>query len=128
MDVDIPPFFRLARRVAIQSDYHVQMGAVLVDKKPIVTGYNKLKTHPVHSNPELHMKVSIHAEVDCLIAMKDRSSRGTDIYVYREHRGTKLPAMARPCKECMKKLIKAGVKRIFYSIDQFPYWAVETIK
>lgn len=125
---EIPPlcgYFRIAKRTALQSEYRIQMGAVLVDKRPICTGFNKLKSHPKFANPAKHIKISIHAEIDCLLKAK-KDVRGTEIYVYREYRNG-IPAMARPCPNCIQELKRAGIRKIFYSIPVFPFWNSELL-
>jgi len=127
MDFDVlnVGFFRLAKYASDNSDFRIKVGAVLANKRPIVTGFNKIKTHPEFANPEIHEKISIHAEIDCLIKTKFQHINGTDIYVYRESNG--VPAMARPCKSCLKELKSRGVRRIYYSIEHEPYWESEDI-
>lgn len=118
-------FFRLAKDASENSNFRVKVGAVLASKRPIATGFNSIKTHPKFANPEIHKKISIHAEIACLIKTKFQDINGTEIYVYRESNGE--PAMARPCKACLKELKSRGVKRIYYSIEHEPYWESEDI-
>lgn len=128
MKDDVPPlcgYFRIAKRIALHSEYRIQMGAVLVGKRPICSGFNKLKSHPTYANPEKHIKISIHAEIDCILKAK-KDIRGSDIYVYREYRNG-IPAIARPCENCILELRKAGIRKIFYSVSEFPYWKSETL-
>lgn len=122
---NLPPPFRLAKKASILSEYRIKVGAVLVDKKPICSGYNKLKTHPRFANPESNIKLSIHAEIACLLKMKFKDTSGLTVYVYRESNGH--PAMSRPCKDCMNELRLAGIKKIFYSVSSFPYYKVEAL-
>lgn len=122
--MEIPPLFRLARAISKESTYKIQMGAVLVRKgKPIAVGKNKICTHPKYANPSKHVKLSIHAEIACLIN-SNTELKGDTIYVYRENRAG-IPALSRPCPECQEALIKYGVKRILYSIPHPPYYAEE---
>lgn len=127
--MDNPPplcgYFRIAREMSYNSTYRIRMGAVLVHRKPISRGYNKLKSHPIYANPEKHIKISLHAEIDCLIKAK-KDVKGSDIYVYREYKNGE-PAMARPCNDCIAKLKEFGIKRIFYSTPHYPFWDSEYI-
>jgi deoxycytidylate deaminase len=116
-------FFRLAREESRKSTHRVQMGAVLSDKRPTSRGFNKIKTHPKFANPSKHLKISIHAEIDCI--MKSKSS-GDTIWVWREDLEGN-PKLARPCSDCMKSLKAFGIKRIYYTVEHFPYWKEEDI-
>ena len=120
---DLPAPFRLAKLQADLSTMRPKVGAVLVLDKHTVTGYNKNKTHPKYANPEIHLRKSLHAELDCL-NNAPHLERG-ELYVYRELEGK--PAMARPCNHCMKFIKEAGIERILYTIPHEPYWEEEKI-
>lgn len=128
---ELPPrggiqYFRLAKRQAIKSSYRIKIGAVLVDKRPVSTGYNKIKTHPKYAVPGKDIKLSIHAELDCILDARGRDIRGSSIYIYREDKQGN-PRICRPCDDCMKKLREYGVHKCFYCIDKFPYFMCEII-
>jgi len=111
-------FFRLARNVSKYSEVSPKMGAVISKKKPISIGFNKKK--PSIGNH------STHAEICALLTggiFNDFSN--CEIYVYREANG--LPALARPCDKCMKKLREFGIKKVYYTVDESPYWKVEKL-
>lgn len=55
---------------------------------------------------------SVHAEMMALAKVKD--PRGAILYVARRSR-TGLRAFSRPCDNCTKALIKAGVKSVVYT-------------
>jgi deoxycytidylate deaminase len=113
-------YFKLARQESLKSSYRIKIGAVLKTKKATYKGHNKLKTHPRFANPEIHIKLSIHAEIDCIMKAK----YGEEIYVYREDRNGN-PALSRPCENCRKELKNAGIEKIFYSIPNYPFWKME---
>lgn len=118
-------FFRLARSVSKFSDYKIKIGAVIVKKKPISAAANKLVTHPKYANPNKTDKLSVHAEVRAVIN-SETSVEGSTIYVYREKKdGT--PGLARPCKHCLAVLKDAGVKKIIYTTNEFPFWRSERL-
>lgn len=123
----IPPkYFKLARNESFKSTYRIKVGAVIVSKKPICKGHNSLKTHTRFANPESNIKLSIHAEISCLIQKKFENITGMSIYVYREDNNG-LPAMSRPCEHCLKELKIVGIRKIFYSTPIFPYFKMEKI-
>lgn len=121
--IKLPHHFYTARREAKKSTMHPQVGAVIVLDKQRFTGYNKRKTDPKFANPEKHVRISVHAELDCL--GRDMLYTGAELYVYREIEG--IPAMARPCNHCMKFIKEAGIERIFYTIPHEPFWEEEEI-
>jgi len=48
-------YFRIAKRASKRSDNKIKVGAVLVKKKPISSGFNKDKTHTKYANPKGHL-------------------------------------------------------------------------
>lgn len=124
--INLPTPFRLAKLASMKSTHRVKMGATITNKgKSYSTGTNKIKTHPTFANPSLHLKVSIHAEIDCILKSKSNVN-GDTIYVYREDLEGR-PKLARPCKDCIKSLKEFGIKRIYYTVEHFPYWQSEAL-
>lgn len=123
MNIILPSLFEVAKRESKKSKMRPQVGAVLVLDKQRFTGYNKAKTDPKFANPEKHVRISVHAELDCL--ERGMFYEGAEIYVYREIEG--IPAMARPCNHCISFLREAGVEKIYYTIPHSPYWEEEEI-
>ncbi len=123
MNTIFPTYFRFAIAASRNSTMRDKVGACLVVGKSILNGYNKHKTHTVYANPNIHSRLSVHAELDCL--NKAPVTENSTIYVYREVHGK--PAMARPCEHCMEFLRKAKVEKMVYSIPEFPYWKEEDL-
>jgi deoxycytidylate deaminase len=123
--LDSVGFFRLARKESNKSTHGVRVGAVIANSRPIARGFNKIKSHTKYANPNIHKKISIHAEVDCLIDASAR--RGDTIYVYREDKYG-WPAMARPCEDCLVRLKEYGIRKILYSIPHPPYFKEEEVR
>lgn len=127
MFVQYPSFFRLARNSSLLSSHdRSKVGAVLVNKRPMVFGFNKFKSHTKYANPSFHDKISVHAEIACLIESKDKNLEGWSIYVYREDCHGEV-ANSRPCDDCMVQLKKRGIKKIYYTTRVFPHWNMEYI-
>lgn len=123
-DVDLPSLFRLAKNISKYSDYKIRVGAVICDKsRPISVGYNKNKFHPKYST---ELKRTIHAEAAAIISSGKDIMKGATVFVYRENKKGR-PALARPCINCMKLLQEFGVKKIFYTTNEYPYFNVERI-
>ena len=94
------------------------MSSVIVKHGKIVAvGFNVQKTHPKFADG--FKSYSIHAEVSAIIRSRTNLI-GSTIYVYREVAG--IPAMACPCKRCMSIIIESGIKRIIYSVGDYPYF------
>lgn len=119
--MDLPGPFRLARRASLQSEFRVKMGAVIMrGKRVISTGKNITKTHPKFG-------YSVHAETNCLMRTGRYDIIGCSIYVYREDRNGN-PAIARPCDDCMKVLKSFGIKNVYYTIEDYPYFRKEKLQ
>jgi deoxycytidylate deaminase len=124
MEVDLPHLLLLSRNVSKHSNCKVRVGAVLVKhSKPISVGFNKVKYNKYFSHP---YKETIHAEMSCLKTAEKTNINGCDIFVYRERKDGTI-GLARPCEDCLTKLKEYGIKRIYYSTDDYPYWNSERI-
>lgn len=118
-------YLKLAKTVSKFSDHRVKVGAVIVKRKPIIACANKNVTHPLYADPSKGKSSSLHAEIRCIIHSKC-DLLGSDIYVYRETKDGE-SALARPCKVCLQALREAGIKRMYYSIKEYPYYKVEKL-
>lgn len=118
-------FFKLAKNVSKNSNHRCKMGCVIAQHgKPIAVGWNYYKTHPQHTANSFRQ--TIHAEIKALMSA-DTELQGAIAYVYREtYNGT--PALARPCNYCYAQLRKAGIKTVYYTTEEHPYWKKEKIK
>jgi deoxycytidylate deaminase len=107
-----PRYFELAKKLAKKSDHHTfQIGCVIVHKNKIkALGFNQLKTH----SKSIHKYNMLHAEIDAIIGSGDLS--GCDAYVFRGNKTGK-PRISKPCIACEQALIAAGIKKVYFSID-----------
>ena len=118
-------FFRAAKEWSELSNHHTyKLGCVLVKKNRIISrGFNQIKTH----TKSIHKFNMLHAEISALIGIDYNKLENCYAFVYRERKnGT--PAMAKPCEACELALRKAGVKRVYYTIDTDPYWGYIELK
>lgn len=126
--VSLPGFFALAKNVAKYSDVRIPMGAVIVGKKPISVGFNSNKTHPLGHNS---FSWTIHAEHSAILSAGKDDLSGSKIFVYRESRKNRYsqptPALARPCENCMELLRDAGIREVWYTIPDYPFFKKEKI-
>jgi deoxycytidylate deaminase len=111
-------FLDLAFKIASLSTCTQKHGAVIVKGgRVMAVGINKDRNDPgfVASDTAEGAKgtiFSVHAEMMALAKVKD--PRGAILYVARRSR-TGLRAFSRPCDNCTKALIKAGVKSVVYT-------------
>lgn len=111
----------IARKVSKTGDYKFRHGAVIARGSRVLgLGINSTKTHP-KSNSRFK---TIHAEHQALINSGLNEINGTTAYVYRETKqGT--PANSKPCTSCAELLKASGIKKVYYSLDVFPFWGVD---
>lgn len=111
----------LAAKVAETSELSQQHGAVIVKSGRVISvGVNKWRnkafvvmTHP-YPNPD-SLSLSYHAEVDALNRAGD-ALNGAIIYIARINTG-KEHKFSRPCKNCMRAIHAAGIKKIVYTTE-----------
>ena len=113
------PMFRQARLISQLSEFdqRYKVGAVISrNNQPLAFGHNKLKTHAKFPNA-----FSIHAEMAVL--MRNPKTEKATIWVYRET-ANKVPAISMPCKLCLPLIVESGIKRVYYSQPEYPYYGV----
>ena len=117
--------FRTARILSYTADNRPghRLGAVLHrGNRALSFGINSLvKTHPI----QYHVtgKIYLHAEIAALIGRRHYDDLSScSITVYREVKG--LPALAKPCAQCQIILAAAGIKKVYYSVPDAPYWNI----
>jgi len=107
-----PKYFELAKKLAKKSDHHTyKIGCVIVYKNKVTAvGFNQLKTH----SKSIHKFKMLHAELDAIIGSGDLN--GCDAYVFRGNRFGQ-PRLSKPCPACEQALIAAGIRRVYFSVD-----------
>jgi len=139
--MNINKYFAFAESISRISDFCGNVvsrhtGCVIVHKNKIVSvGWNTSKEHPMQKkyNRERGFNTdvcinSLHAEMYALIKSEGLEidwSKAT-IFVYRK-RATGIPAMARPCKACMKAILDRGIHldHIYYTNEGGEYEVCE---
>ena len=104
-------YFELAKSMCKFSNFKFKLGCVIVNKnKVIAMGHNSLKTHP--RSPSFYK--FLHAETHALIKSGRKELKGSDVYVARKLKNGN-SALARPCIDCEKALLEAGVENIYFT-------------
>jgi tRNA(Arg) A34 adenosine deaminase TadA len=127
MNIDSDPhlrWFKLAKNTSKYSEHRIKVGAVLLRKdKPISVGFNKTKA----PNKKFITRFdTTHAEVCALATSGKDYLDKTTMYIYREDKKGNIK-MSRPCEYCLAELKKFGVKKIYYTTNEAPYWNMEKI-
>jgi pyrimidine deaminase RibD-like protein len=101
---------RVARKLALRSNYNFRLGAVLIRGGSVIsTGWNSV------DHPEAPL-YSEHAEESVLRKARYRAEGGT-LLVVRIRRDGGL-AMAYPCDRCMRLIRSLKVKTVVYSTQE----------
>jgi len=118
-------FLDKARQESLKSSYKYRLGAVLVRKGKIISrGYNKISHNPLKFFRKWDN--SIHAEIDCIIKAPYEMVEGSTLYIFRELKTGEL-AMARPCEFCLAYIHYRKLKKIVYTISEYPGYLEEKI-
>lgn len=111
----------LAIEEAKKSDHKQKVGAVIFDKKRILSkGHNTCQKSVKKLHPKFQrFRYSVHAEVDAIIKAK-KDLKGTSILVIRLNKNNQFK-LSKPCANCMNYIEYVGIKKIFYSDSKYPY-------
>ncbi len=111
--------------VAHESNYRWQHGAVVAKgNKVLGRAPNKFRNAPLvdERNVTDHAERAILRE---LLKVRD-DLRGCTIYIARINKSG-FPMMSRPCANCMKAIVCAGIKEIVYT-NEIGSYSVEQVK
>lgn len=108
--------FAIAQVASRQSNarHSRRVGSALFSGSVLLTiGYNTYRT----THPEAKEFCNIHAEHRAIIRRRYYETRKKlSLYVYRETSDGKL-ACSKPCPNCQKLLLEAGVSRVYFIND-----------
>lgn len=116
-------FFRLARAESKKGNSgRIRVGAVITKKGRLLSrGHNVLKSHPEVGT------FSIHAEMLAILNCKKANLKNSEIIIYRET-SDGAPALAKPCRFCMAFIINAGIKKVYYTKSEYPFYEVMKVR
>jgi len=115
-------YLTLAAKIANQNDTCVQHrhGAVLVKGGSVLsysTNQNALKSWVARFRHRDKGHATKHAEVGCIHNIDRSKTSGSTLYVTRiSNKGNFL--LSKPCPMCKRALKNAGIKRVYYTIDE----------
>jgi deoxycytidylate deaminase len=114
-------YFSLAKRESLKSNHKHKIGAVLVSGGRVLSrGYNQIR-HLARGKRFTNFDCSLHAERHTISKVNKNCLKGSSIFIYREYAdGT--PAMAAPCTDCYELLKFVGIKTVYFSINEFPFY------
>lgn len=114
-------FIKKAINEAEKAEERYRVGAVVFKGKRILSrGHNTYQK----SAKKLHPKFtrwpnSVHAEVDAILKAR-RNLKGASILVVRINKAGEL-RNSKPCAHCMLYLKHVGIKKVYYSTNDYPY-------
>lgn len=112
-------FFDLARRMSFHVNGPKKIGSVLVQGSRILNvGWNQRKWNKILKGSEY---ASLHAEIDAILGFDVKVLAGASIYNYRETHWGKI-ANSKPCILCQEKLCEFGVKYVYYTLNEIPFF------
>jgi len=117
-------FFPRARRESLKSSIRIKVGAVIANGGSVIAvGRNQKKSHPLVST------FTLHAEASAIISRRYNSSslENATMWIYRET-SNGIPAMARPCEDCLRLIIASGIRKVYYTASHPPYYHLMFIR
>jgi deoxycytidylate deaminase len=125
-DSCVSGYLKIARKMAIQSTGMFKLGSVVAKSgRFLARGMNYYdKYNPI---ARAYFKFpTVHAEVDALNKLSPENIRGATIYVFRIRKDG-MPAMSRPCYRCMNTMRALGIRKVIYSVEEYPYYVEERV-
>ena len=109
-----------AIELAKMSDCHFKHGAVIrKNGQTIAVGINHTINDPRYLEDGVAEEhAAVHAEVAALNSCRKVNLKGARIYVARVSKHGE-PRMSKPCARCQKALSERGIKKVFYTIDNY---------
>lgn len=124
--IELPGFLSLAKKMASLSTGEYKLGSVLSKNGRMMSkGFNKYD-HMNSLAREFFKYSTVHAEIDALFKIERTMIPGCIMYVFRIRKDGS-PGSSKPCLRCLNALKSLGVKRVVYSITEFPYFNVEKV-
>lgn len=106
----------LLKKIAFESIVYYKHAAALISKDIVYSaGVNKF-IKEIKINDQVYYK-TMHAEITVFEKLPKKKVRGLDILVIRVNKNLAL-RNSRPCNQCIDKLLKLGIRKVYYSNEQ----------
>ncbi len=114
-------FIQIAIEEANKSNHRQKVGCIIFDKKRIISkGHNYAQKSVKKLHPKFQrFPFSIHAEVDTIIKAKT-DLKGTSILVIRVNKNNQF-RLSKPCSNCQEYIKYIKIKKVYYSVSNYPY-------
>ncbi|NCQ51318.1 hypothetical protein GW796_05390 [archaeon] len=123
--IKFPKWFRLAKNEAEKSEYRLKVGCVVVKGGSLISkGFNSVTYRSIGSTKYTAWKESLHAERAALSKINKEDIKGSTVYIYREYNVTGKPAFTKPCAQCAFMLRELGVKKVYYTHPEYPFFEI----
>lgn len=111
----------LAKKESLKSEFKHQLGACIVKGGRVLSvGHNSIR-HLSTGKKYSKWESSLHAERDACRKVEKENLKNAVIFIYRETADGN-PALAYPCEHCYKMIKELGLKRIYFSQPEYPYY------
>ena len=120
-ETKLPNMLRIAKKMANLSSGDYMLGAVVMKSGRVMgKGFNKYNAINAMAR-RFFGHPTIHAEIAAMSNAPHGSLNGASIWVYRTRRDGS-PGLSFPCARCQVALKKFGIRRVIYSIPDYPYY------
>jgi len=107
---------KILTRMASDSAIYYKHAAALISGNTIYSsGINKFIKEIKDKNDKIYYK-TMHAEINVFENFPTKNVKGMDILVIRVNKSFTLKN-SRPCNQCIDKLHKIGIRKVYYSND-----------
>ena len=114
-------WINLACKEALKSNFPQKVGAVVFNKSKFISSGHNYGERSIRSHLSKFRRwnTSLHAEIIAIINARI-DIKGASIIVVRLNKNNQF-RLSKPCSKCMEYLKYVGIKKVYYSIDCYPY-------
>jgi deoxycytidylate deaminase len=113
--VSINNILEILKTLALKSDVSNKHSAALVKNNTVYTSaYNKFIKKETVNDKIYH--ITIHAEINAVYTYYNKKNiKNCDLIVVRVNNDGTAFKNSRPCNQCINKLLKLGISKVYYS-------------
>ena len=105
--------FEIAKKTSKKSNCKTKLGAVLVRGSRVLA----VAANTEGSSGKGEYLYSRHAEASLFTGRRKFKSEPATVYVFRAHARTNKSLLSKPCGKCQRRMVKAGVTKVFYTTE-----------